>query len=96
MASSYPNPVDFGKLPDRSLDSEKEVGQGQVKAGSKHVGPMLADKMSKLLNGKDKEWAAVAGRKGPLQLLDLPMDVLKEIIKEVYNRSDRMLKSSAC
>ena len=39
--------------------------------------------MAKLLKGKDKEWAAVVDKKGSLQLLDLPVDVLKEIIKEV-------------
>lgn len=40
-------------------------------------------KLSKLLKGKEEEWTAVAQRKGPLRLLDLPMDVLKEIVKEV-------------
>lgn len=38
--------------------------------------------LSKLLKGKEKEWAAVA-RKGPLRLLDLPVDILKEIIHQV-------------
>ena len=41
-------------------------------------------KLSKLLKGKEEEWTAVAQKKGPLQLLDLPMDVLKEIVKEVW------------
>lgn len=40
-------------------------------------------KLSKFLKGKEKEWMAVAQRKGPLKLLDLPMDILKEIVKEV-------------
>jgi hypothetical protein len=43
----------------------------------------IRKKLSKLLKGKEEEWTAVAQKKGPLQLLDLPMDVLKEIIKEV-------------
>ncbi len=38
--------------------------------------------MSKFLGNKEEEWAAVA-RNGPLNLLDLPVDVLKEIIREV-------------
>jgi hypothetical protein len=38
--------------------------------------------LSKLLKGKEKEWAAVA-RKGPLRLLDLPVDILREIIHQV-------------
>ncbi|KAK5248181.1 hypothetical protein LTR16_006547, partial [Cryomyces antarcticus] len=44
--------------------------------------------MSRLLKGKDKEWAAVVEKKRPLQLLDLPVDVLKEIIKEVTHTND--------
>lgn len=40
-------------------------------------------KISNLLKDKEREWTAVAERKGPLRLLDLPMDVLKEIVKEV-------------
>jgi hypothetical protein len=40
-------------------------------------------KLSSLLKDKEREWTAVADRKRPLQLLDLPMDVLKEIVKEV-------------
>jgi hypothetical protein len=40
-------------------------------------------KISSLLKDKEQEWAAVVEKKGPLQLLDLPMDVLKEIVKEV-------------
>jgi hypothetical protein len=41
-------------------------------------------KISSLLKDKEKEWTAVLeNRKGPLRLLDLPMDVLKEIVKEV-------------
>jgi hypothetical protein len=39
--------------------------------------------ISNLLKDKEQEWAAVAAKKGPLQLLDLPLDVLKEIVKEV-------------
>ncbi len=40
-------------------------------------------KLSSLLKDKEQEWTAVVEKKGPLQLLDLPMDVLKEIVKEV-------------
>jgi hypothetical protein len=38
--------------------------------------------LSRLLHGKEEEWAAVTRRDGPLRLLDLPMDILKEIVKE--------------
>ena len=42
------------------------------------------EKMVQLLRGKEKEWAAAMEQKRPLRLLDLPVDVLKEIIKEVW------------
>lgn len=45
-------------------------------------------RISSLLKEKEQEWAAVTQRKGPLCLLDLPMDVLKEIVKEVSIRFD--------
>jgi len=35
------------------------------------------------LKGKEKEWTVVAEKKRPLQLLDLPVDILKEIIEKV-------------
>ena len=43
-------------------------------------------KMMQLLKGKEKDWTPVAQREKPIQLLDLPMDVLKDIMKEVINR----------
>jgi hypothetical protein len=40
--------------------------------------------ISKVLKGREHEWESVPRRQGPLKLLDLPVDVLKEIVKEVY------------
>ncbi|KUJ22578.1 uncharacterized protein LY89DRAFT_574788 [Mollisia scopiformis] len=45
-------------------------------------------KISSLLKDKEQEWASVVEKKGPLRLLDLPMDVLKEIVKEVTHTND--------
>lgn len=39
-------------------------------------------KITRLLQGKEQEWTTLV-TKSPLHLLDLPMDILKEIIKEV-------------
>lgn len=53
-------------------------------------------KISNLLKDKEQEWTAVVEkRNGPLQLLDLPMDVLKEIVKEVvyYSLSSLLAQS---
>lgn len=58
------------RLPDRP----REVQQTQ--SAAKEV-------VSRTLKGKEKEWAAVAEKKGPLQLLDLPLDILREIVGHV-------------
>lgn len=48
--------------------------------------------LKKLLKGKEKEWASIgATRIGPLRLLDLPVDVLKEIIKEVWRTHPQII-----
>ena len=47
------------------------------------AGVDVRTKISNLLKDKEQEWTAVAKKQGPLQLLDLPLDVLKEIVKEV-------------
>ena len=55
------------------------------------TGVDVRTKISNLLKDKEQEWTAVVKKKGPLQLLDLPLDVLKEIVKEV---SLRFLRSA--
>jgi hypothetical protein len=45
------------------------------------------DVVSRTLKGKEKEWAAVAEKKRPLQLLDLPVDILREIVGHVSPQS---------
>ncbi|KAG9248449.1 hypothetical protein BJ878DRAFT_37032 [Calycina marina] len=45
-------------------------------------------KLSSLLKDKEQEWTDVVKKEGPLRLLDLPLDVLKEIIKEVTHTND--------
>ncbi|KAK2626554.1 hypothetical protein QTJ16_003729 [Diplocarpon rosae] len=45
-------------------------------------------KLSGLLKDKEQEWAAAVERNGPLRLLDLPTDVLKEIVREVTHTND--------
>lgn len=45
------------------------------------------DALSKLLKGKEKEWTSTA-KKAPLRLLDLPVDILKEIIHQLPHTND--------
>jgi hypothetical protein len=47
------------------------------------AGVDVRTKISNLLKDKEQEWSAVVKKQGPLRLLDLPLDVLKEIVKEV-------------
>ena len=50
------------------------------------AGVDVRTKISNLLKDKEQEWTAVVKKQGPLQLLDLPLDVLKEIVKEVSSQ----------
>lgn len=43
------------------------------------------DKLSRFLKGKEREWAAATNKNHPLNILDLPTDILRLIIKEVGN-----------
>lgn len=43
--------------------------------------------VKKLLKGKEKEWTATVEKNRPLQLLDLPLDILKDVVKEVWEDS---------
>ncbi|KAI1780055.1 hypothetical protein F4818DRAFT_163544 [Hypoxylon cercidicola] len=44
--------------------------------------------LSKLLRGKGREWEAIKAKPRPLQLLDLPVDILRLIVKEVTHTND--------
>jgi hypothetical protein len=65
--------------------SDHQMATSECPAPEKMERPSVdaRTKISNLLQDKEQEWTAVAEKKGPLQLLDLPMDVLKEIVKEV-------------
>jgi hypothetical protein len=56
--------------------------------------PTLFDKpaVARSLKGKEKEWTAVAEKKRPLQLLDMPVDILKEIIEKVRHDHKKLVK----
>lgn len=65
----------------------QEVGPDQtvLPAAVQRTAATLLEKAAvvRSLKGKEKEWTAVAEKKRPLQLLDLPVDILKEIIEKV-------------
>ncbi|MCJ1362715.1 hypothetical protein MMC16_001821 [Acarospora aff. strigata] len=47
-----------------------------------------APRVLKRLKGKERDLAIASKKKRPLQLLDLPVDILKEIIREVTHTND--------
>ncbi|KAK3939125.1 hypothetical protein QBC46DRAFT_153068 [Diplogelasinospora grovesii] len=44
--------------------------------------------VSKYLKGKDQQWKALYERKRPLTLLELPVDILRLIVKEITHTND--------
>ncbi|KAI0140908.1 hypothetical protein F4776DRAFT_653707 [Hypoxylon sp. NC0597] len=44
--------------------------------------------LHKLLRGKGREWEVIGAKPRPLQLLDLPVDILRLIVKEVTHTND--------
>ena len=88
MQSSSQGHVDHEHPPSIGLedteDEDFDFEEGSSKDGFEHmVQESSEEKVARLLKGKEKDWAAVAHKKGPLQLLDLPLDILKIILKEV-------------
>jgi len=81
--ASMPNEDD---LPSSTLISHKNDA---VKVDESHKYGATMSELARRLREKEEMSASVAEkkRKGPLQLLDLPMDVLKDIIKEVWPTS---------
>ena len=77
------------------MGTDPSCGYTEVTEGPQQSGPTdkdgPAEKLSQLLGDKDKEWTATVEKQRPLRLLDLPVDVLKEIIKEVRFIHDLLL-----
>ncbi|RMZ89497.1 hypothetical protein DV736_g3276, partial [Chaetothyriales sp. CBS 134916] len=68
-------------VPDKQKD---EVGESEMAAGR-----LPSALLSRHMDGKQqKEWAAIAERKTPLHLLDLPEDILQAIIRVVTHTND--------
>lgn len=44
--------------------------------------------LAKHLNGKQQEWDAIASQKSPLSLLDLPVDILQALLRELTHTND--------
>lgn len=67
----------------------KEPGRFQQAeaAAGEHESAVIEEKAARLLKGKERERESVVQGVRPLQLLDLPVDILKEIIKEVSDAS---------
>ncbi|CAG8974157.1 hypothetical protein HYALB_00002796 [Hymenoscyphus albidus] len=80
----------LNKMKSNGYPETHEVPLPESEAVEKNtkLGIDARSKISSLLKDREQEWTAVAKKEGPLQLLDLPMDVLKEIVKEVTHTND--------
>lgn len=78
-AQSHPNQVVVPIDDDTQEYHATAVGDDDTDAGDDHSAVMR-----KLMKGKDKEWDAVASSRSgkKLTLLELPVDILRLIIKE--------------
>jgi hypothetical protein len=76
----------------QSLAITQELGPDPTMLPTRTT-PTLLDKpaVARSLKGKEKEWTAVAEKKRPLQLLDMPVDILKEIIEKVGHDRYKLL-----
>ena len=75
-----------------SSSTQGEVVQGNNSPGKEIDGSYMTEedgvileegKVSRPYKGKEKELATTVRKAGPLRLLDLPLDILKDIFKEV-------------
>ncbi|CCU76824.1 F-box domain-containing protein [Blumeria hordei DH14] len=76
---------------DSPIDSMEETALGSPKLGKEKCGKGKIDpraKISDLLKDREIEWTAIVAKKGPLQILDLPIDILKLIVKEITHTND--------
>ena len=68
----WASPDDSDDAIQSELSEDEDCGNGRAR-----------QTLEKLLDGKEKEWSSVIKKDNPLHLLDLPVDILKEIVKEV-------------
>ena len=66
------------------MDSNRESEDQPQKLRVRGAHTLLA----KHLNGKQQEWDAIASQKEPLRLLDLPVDILQAILRELTHTND--------
>ncbi|KAI1083180.1 hypothetical protein F5B20DRAFT_449741 [Whalleya microplaca] len=85
--SSYLN---FKDLSLSHSQPRQEKGQPLVEASvselPSHDQPIPT--ISKFLRAKGREWGVIRAQPGPLRLLDLPVDILRLIVKEVIHTND--------
>ncbi|KAI0898396.1 hypothetical protein F4806DRAFT_358086 [Annulohypoxylon nitens] len=71
------------------MQTRQENGQHLPESSSELTARELPiPNLTKLLRGKGPEWEAIGAKPRPLQLLDLPVDILRLIVKEVTHTND--------
>jgi hypothetical protein len=72
-----------------SLSNPGDLVLGNLGSGTTAASEFHMNALVKTMKGKEKEWSSVAEKKRPLRLLDLPVDILREIIGQVSCVADR-------
>lgn len=80
LHDKLPSPVAI--FPVQDVDSSVPV-DANTPSPSMTARDQTRSTVSKYLGGKEQEWKAVSERKGPLTLLELPVDILRLVVKEV-------------
>ena len=69
-------------------ESQVAPEPAKVLAQSGETSTKHDDVIARLLHGREKEWSAIVEKHGPLELLDLPIDILKEIVNHITHTND--------
>ncbi|KAE9988919.1 hypothetical protein EG328_005629 [Venturia inaequalis] len=88
--SEHTSPQSFLRQSPAAIHNMDTPQSSSLLSPTLRTGPTMSEKtaLMRSLNGKEKEWTAVAEKKRPLQLLDMPVDILKEIIEKLPHTND--------
>lgn len=101
MASSLPKLYDCVRATDGAAAESNNTSATQPTVTSPVAGPVnepgnIQSNCVHLLERKDGAMKNARGKVGPLQLLDLPLDILKDIIKEITHTNDLTSLALTC
>lgn len=69
-------------------DYQEKMAFSPPQTSPAEVNSKVEQVLARHLHDKAKEWSAVVEKNGPLRLLDLPVDILKEIVNHITHTND--------